>query len=192
MHEATPRAVQVSRTVITSEEVKKERDNQPDTITFEQVTQTATEILLRDGHHIPTVIADGSRGSLILQIADLARTHEGRMQQMAFIGIYTASQENAGPLRNVFFVSEGWMSRRDDGGDFSMPPSQDPNRHEVLIISGVEIASMQRSMEIFEMIRDASGELRELRDFSRTDNAEITGESPLLDAFVYGYLSAGK
>lgn len=90
------------------------------------------------------------------------------------------------------FVSEGWMSRRDDGGDFSTPPSKDPNRHEVLIISGVEIASKQTSMEIFEMIRDASGELRELRDFSHTDYEEITGESPLLDAFVYGYLSAAQ
>lgn len=102
MHEATPPAVQVSHTVTISEEVNKERDNQPDAITFEQVTQTATEILLQDGHHIPTVIVDGSRGSLILQIADLAHTHEGRMQQMAFLGIYAASQENAGPLRNVF------------------------------------------------------------------------------------------
>lgn len=108
---------------------------------------------------------------------------------MAVAGAYAANRESAGQLRSVFFISEGWMSRNDEQAPPELPPSKDPNRLEVLIISGVNVPTRQTTMVIFEMVRDENGVLGELRDFPAAREGETNAESPLLDVFVLGYLS---
>lgn len=154
---------------------------------FDQVIRLAQETLLRGGSHIPTVIVDGSEQQVIAQFSDLAPTHDGRVNQMFVAGAALAHGGSVGRVRRVFFISEGWMSVPHEGHLPDVPPSQDPNRKEVLVVTGYKLCTRQTKMALFEMVRDQEGVLRELRDFEPIEGGESRAESPLLEAFVRGF-----
>jgi hypothetical protein len=106
---------------------------------------------------------------------------------MFIAGTAVAREGDAGRLRHVFFVCEGWMSAAREGKLPERLPSQDPQRKEVLVISAIEVSSLQTEMALCEMVRDAQGELRELHDVDEPTGRRA--ESPLLEAFVLGYMS---
>src|SRR5262245_26421072 len=99
--------------------------------TLEAVAEMAEEVLLRDGMHVPTLIAEGEQNAVVLQIPDIADSHEERVSQMGLAGFAIAHGAQIGSLRQLFFVSEGWLSEMPKDAPFSTP-SQDPNRIEVL------------------------------------------------------------
>lgn len=167
----------------------KETVPQPVPMPFELVTLVAREMALRDGGHVPTLIIDGSDGPVFMLIDSLAPSHGERIEQMFFAGATLAREGHVGRLRQVFFISEAWLSTARDGSLPSIPPSQDPNRKEVLIISGYMPRTQQTNLALLEMIRDHDGALRELREFERFQNGEEDVKSPLLIAFVKGFFS---
>lgn len=167
--------------------MRKEWQPRPAPITFEQVTRLAQETLLRDGHHAPTLIIDGSARPVVVQIDGLAPTFEGRVQQMFVAGQALAREGGAGRLRNVYFVTEAWLSRAQEGKLPDVPPSQDPQRKEVLIVDGVEAKSHRPRVAIYEMVRDELGDLREIREFKLPDDSSASSDSPLLEAFLTGF-----
>ena len=156
---------------------------------FELVTLVAREMALRDGGHAPTLIIDGSNGPVFVQIDALAPSHSERLEQMFFAGTALAREGNVGRLLQVFFISEAWLSTARNGLPPASPPSQDPNRKEVLIISGYMPRTQQVNLALLEMIRDPDGTLRELREFEQFQNGEEGVRSPLLMAFVKGFFS---
>ena len=79
------------------------------------------------------------------------------------------------------------MSLAHDGHLPETPPSQDPQRKEVLVISSYEADTRQTRMALFEMVRDEKGILRQLLPFSDTEGRDEQAESPLLEVFVYGF-----
>jgi hypothetical protein len=160
-------------------------------MSFEQVTRRAKETTLRDGGHVPMVIAEGTRQHVMLQIAGLAPRHEARVRQLYIAGAVVARDGRVGRLRRVFFISEGWMSVAREGQLPEVPPTQDPQRKEVLVVSSYEVDFPLASMALFEMVRDGQGVLRELRDVGVTREGGEEAYSPLLEAFVYGFASAG-
>ena len=91
--------------------MREEWQPRPAPITFEQVTRLAQETLLRDGHHAPTLIINGSARPIILQFDELASMFEGRAQQMFIAGQALARDGSAGHLRSVYFVSEARLSQ---------------------------------------------------------------------------------
>lgn len=165
----------------------REQQPSPTPITFEQVTRLAQEVLLRDGHHLPTLIIDGSMRPIIMQIDGLASTFEGRIQQMLIAGQALASNGSAGRLRSIYFVSEAWLSEAQDGRLPDMLPSQDPQRKEVLIVNGLEVQSKQMRLAIYEMLRDEHGNLREIRPMRQPGDSQASTDSPLLRAFLAGF-----
>ncbi len=165
----------------------KEKEQPPTPLAFDQVIRMAKEMLLRDGYHTHTVIVDGSRQRLIAQFSELAPTHDGRVNQMFVAGAILADKGSAGRLRRVFFISEGWMSVPHEGHLPDVPPSQDPNRKEVLVITGYEPGARQTSIALFEMVRDTEGRLTELKEFQPAAGEGTVNESPLLTAFVAGF-----
>lgn len=167
--------------------MRRENEPRPAPITFEQVTHLAQEVLLRDGHHVPTLIVDGSVRPVIMQIDDLASTFEGGAQQMFIAGLALARDGSAGRLRSVYFVSEAWLSQLHEGKLPDIPPSQDPQRIEVLIVNGWEVRSQRIGLAIYEMVRDEQGSLREIREFALPDEAPTSSDSPLLRAFWAGF-----
>ena len=174
--------------------MRKERKQRPAPITFEQVTHLAQEVLLRDGHHVPTLIVDGTRNPIVIQMEVLAPTFEGRMQQMFVTGQALSYEGTAGKLRGVYFITEAWLSQARDGMLPGMRPSQDPQRKEVLIVSGLSgLIGHRRQVHlvIFEMRRDEQGALRELHDYTFPDDPELVADTPLLEAFLTGFWAQG-
>lgn len=142
---------------------------------------------MRDGYHAPTLIIDGSIRPVIVQIDGLAPTFEGRAQQMFVAGQALARDGGAGQLRSVYFVSEAWLSQAQDGRLPDVPPSQDPQRKEVLIVNGVEVKSHRARVAIYEMMRDEQENLREIREINLPDDSSTSSESRLLEAFLTGF-----
>ena len=116
------------------------------------------------------------------------------MHQMFVTGQALSYEGTAGRLRGVYFVTEAWLSQARDGVLPGMRPSQDPQRKEVLIVSGLSgLFSHRRQVHlaIFEMLRDEQGALRELRDYTFPDDPEAVADTPLLEAFLTGYWAQG-
>lgn len=163
-----------------------ERDKQPKPLTFESVVELSREILLAEGGHIPTVIAEGDSQTMVTQIPALAETHEGRAQQMFMLGFILAESGAMKKLDQVYLICEAWMSTPVEGKLSEVLPSEDPNRKEILIISNLKARERTGKVAIFEMLRDGVGELRELKQFEEHLTATRI-DSPLLAAFVDGF-----
>lgn len=174
--------------------MRKEWKQRPAPITFELVSRLAKESLLRQGSHPPTLIVDGFKNPIVIQIERLAPTYEARLQQMFVTGQALAHEGTAGRVRGVYFITEAWLSQARDGVLPGMRPSQDPQRKEVLIVSGLSgLIGHRRQVHlaIFEMLRDEQGGLRELRDYTFPDDPEAVADIPLLEAFLTGFGAQG-
>jgi hypothetical protein len=137
---------------------------------------------------VPTLIVEGSGGSVVGQVTDLPDTHEGRVRWMFSAGFALAQSGQVGLLRQVFFISEGWMSTAGADGTIEMPPSQDPNRQEVLFVSSLKVKERRTDLALFEMVRDGEGRLTELKRMQQPGEEEGGHmESPLPAAFVDGF-----
>jgi len=154
---------------------------------FEYLTQKAKEITLQDGNHVPVLIVEGSRGLAISQMREVPDTHGERLDLMRSLGQAAAMSGKFGQLRQVFFISEGWMSVASQEKPPNMRPSQDPNRKEVLIVSGLELKRQQKYLRIFEMVRNPSQRVVDLAELSPPHDKDGRIEIPLLDAFAQGF-----
>ncbi|MCA9903449.1 MAG: hypothetical protein KC547_06310 [Anaerolineae bacterium] len=163
----------------------QEQSNEP--LTMAAVSQEAREVLLREGQHLPTVIIDGLRKRVVMRLVGVPPNHTQRLAQMFAAGYQLAEQVDLGGLRQVFHISEAWLSRAQPGEALALPPSQDPQRHEVLVISQLDIVNRQVQLAAFEMLRDADGQLSELRVSDMGDTEGKPEDAPLLVAFVAGY-----
>jgi hypothetical protein len=137
----------------------KENGNRPTPLTPEQVIDQAKETILQDGEHVPTIIADGSQRWVVIPIPEMGHTHDERRVQMFAAGFVLGHSRRLGMLRQVFFVSEGWLSLAEGKGLPKMLPSEDPKRREVLFVSSLKLPDRKADMVVFEMIRDSKGEL---------------------------------
>ena len=161
---------------------------QPARVTLDEVVQQAVETLLLQGQHVPTIIAEGDLNVLLLAIADMGQTFEERRLQMALAGFAMAHRAQIGSLRQVFFISEAWMSTGSKDTRPFRQPSQDPNRKEVLTIANQDVLEQKTRLILFEMLRDTDGHLREVREHQGlATGTDVTAESPLLEAFVDGF-----
>lgn len=166
--------------------MNKDREPQSEPRTIEQVAQIARENMLRDGYHVPMVLAEGSRQEVVMQIAEIGKTFAERERQMVQAGFALAQTGVVGILHQVFYVGEGWMSVGERGQEPHYPPSQDPTRKEVLLIMSFNAQTGQSDGRVWEMVRDATGKLVDVVAFEELEKG--TGaESPLLVAFVAGF-----
>ncbi len=158
-------------------------------LTLELVARHATEIALRDGSHQPTLIVESDQNqSGILQFGIMPGTFAEREQQMFTAGFVFSRRGEVGALKQVFFITEGWMSLLENDQTPEMRPSEDPKRKEVLLISQMNTQNHQQDMVIYEMLRDDAGALQDLLEFKvEGESGEEHMESPLLEAFVLGY-----
>ena len=168
---------------------REQRD--PDHITFEEVISNATEVMLHEGQHLPMVIMDATNNILVSQIPDMPATHGERVEFMHFLGQVAAKSGRVDRLHQVFMVSEGWMRDTRDDSQSELPPSRDPKRKEVLIISAIQVKERKKRLELLEIVRDTNGRVIGLEEFMpRGEKQEETVEIPLLEAFVQGFQTA--
>lgn len=167
-------------------------ENRPP-LTLEEVVRMARESTLQHGGHLPLLMVEGDRKTAMLQIAEMAETHEGHAQQLFIAGLLLADSAKIGVLKQVFFITEGWLSVLEDGQRLDRPPSKDPNRLEVVTVSALDVTTGQTQLALLEMKRDDQGALRGLETYSgHTTGPETRAESPLLDAFVLGFLGLSQ
>jgi len=166
--------------------MKKEKD-QEQPLSIQQIASLAKEVALRDGRHVPTLIAEGSRREVLIQFTKFGNTFEERQKQLTYTGYILAQDARLGLLRQAFFIGEGWMVGSEENKSPNVPPSQHPKRKEVLTVSGLTVASHQVGMVVYEMIRDDTGQLTELKTFASSSDESVSAQSPLLEALVLGY-----
>lgn len=156
-------------------------------LTMEVVSQEAREVLLREGQHLPTVIVEGIQKTIVMRLIGVPPTHDQRLAQMFSAGYQLGARVDLGGVRQIFHISEAWLSRVQPGEALELPPSQDPQRHEVLVISQLDVINRQVQLAAFEMLRDASGELNEVHVSDMGDTEGKPEDVPLLVAFIAGY-----
>lgn len=152
----------------------------------DKITRLACEAALRDGGYVPTVFARGTKKSAMGRIEDMPGTHEARVQRLFQAGMELRQEGHLGLLVQVIFISQAWLRVRQPG-DVSMRPSADPARLEVLMVAGLSLPEDSASLTIFEMVRE-DDKVVDLREFRRQDSRDTEIHSPLLDAFVAGFV----
>ena len=151
------------------------------------IAEMAKENLLRHGSHSPTVIAVGDGGKGIGQLEGALDSHEERLQAMWALGAIFRRKKDLGQLRQIYFVSEGWLSDVRKSGAKLMQPSLDPNRIEVLVVSELDLRNSKTNMLPFEIVRDVNRKLVEIKPYDAGDAKGGETKSTLLEAFVLGY-----
>ena len=160
-------------------------------ITLEEIISNAKEIMLREGKHVPVLIVEGGKSLLAGQIPDMPPTHGERVELMRFLGQVAAKSGRIDQLKQVFMVTEGWMSEPSADIPTRIRPSEDPHRKEVLIISAIQVNNHKKQIEVFEVIRDDDEQVVSLEKFLPEEKKEDDlVEVPLLDAFVQGFQTA--
>src|SRR5687767_4584811 len=88
------------------------------------------------------------------QIHYMPPTHGERVQLMHHLGQSIAKSGQVNQIQQVFMVHEGWMSVASDDKPVHLPPSQDPQRKEVLIVSAIQPNERKKQTRVFEIMRD--------------------------------------
>ena len=157
-------------------------------ISFDEIASNAKEHVLQSGEHLPTLILEADNKIVVGQIPDMPESHGERIELMRILGETAARSGKVNQLQQVFMISEGWMRMAANGKEPEMPPSMDPERKEVLIISLRNVRENSKQIKLFEMIRDQNDQVIDLNEI--VPNEKINDESvevPLLDAFVRGF-----
>ena len=111
-----------------------EHEPQPVHLTFKQVTESAKEHLLARGNHPPLLVLEGDADTIGVDL-DFPSEADRRQELLYVIGLGVAYTGVVGALRQIFLVSEAWMSHVEPGQRTALMPSEDPKRREILIIA---------------------------------------------------------
>lgn len=153
---------------------------------FNEIARNAQEVTLRDGYHLPTIIAESADNSIIVQIEGIGATHEERLYQLFVVGLKVAESGEISVLQQAFFIMEAWLSLLRRGNIPQQLPSEDPQRKEALVVSGVQIADHRMDVIVFEMVRDGRGHLTDLQEM-HPHHPVVEADNPMLIAFVRGF-----
>ncbi len=158
-------------------------------LTLADIVSLGQETTLANGGHVPAIIVEGSHQTVAVALDTVGSTLMNRQEQMLFAGLALAITREVGALQQVFFISEGWMSVAEPNQPIATLPSQDPQRKEVLMVSGLALPTHTAEIIIFEMKRDDARKLTALEK-AQTALPETEGrvEAPLLEAFAIGFL----
>lgn len=166
--------------------MSKEKHPSEPSLHLKDIVRLAEEVLMRDGGHLTTLIVEGASDTLVTQLPDLPGEPEVRQSLLFQVGALLARDFDLGRLRQVFMITEGWLSLRQEGKPPIDRPSQDPERKEVLVVAAIFPPSGRQAVELRGMIRNAQGELIEVTQLDKPEGA-TEAENPLLEAFVAGY-----
>ncbi len=145
------------------------------------IVAQAKSWVLRYGSHPTILLVQGTKENRYIYLPDFP--NEQKVEFLFGVGKRTAELGNVGSLNKLFLVMEAWQGR-----SINIPPSQDPNRIEVLLVSCLDLRTREQRVTCLEYIRDAKGILREIKDMVLPDGQTVAkAESPLLPAFVAGY-----
>jgi hypothetical protein len=182
---------------MTKEELKKE---------VEAISKSGLEIYEKDKELIPTMfvvfkgLGEGKKDEKALAVVPLITKDSSEKREFVFgLGRSVNSQIRpaitkdsghvVGDVECIMMASEAWYSEVKDkkpDEDFT-PPSQDPNRKEMLIFSGMN--EYREVVAIAYKIEEKDGEKKAIEMImSESKSSESSLEAPLLSAFWDGYM----
>lgn len=156
---------------------------------LETISRIAKETTMANGFHAPTLIVIGGSKLEIIQIPFDGVEAEARHSLMKVMGMAMGTEKRMGELRKLFLVTEGWFGQPENPDKELIPPSEDPNRVEALIIAMLDIQSGRAEMDLFEMQRGPDGDLGKLVSIDLGGDDGQT-RAYLLEKFAEGYHSA--
>lgn len=159
---------------------------------MELIVKTAKASAIDHGHQDPMMLVHGKKQGTMVGFGNIPENHKDKMELMLKTGVAVGEhKETFGELVSVYFISEAWASgfQGEPPKDF-VRPSLDPDRKEILLVMGKRLDTDENEFGAFEMIKDKEGKLVDFKDYA-ADKGKITkSESPLLDAFLFGYKKA--
>ena len=138
--------------------------------------------MYRHGGISPTLYVCGTRQTVSIPMPE-AENAVGRVEQMINAAIQLAQSGNVGDIDLVILVTEAWVSPARQ--PFTIQPSKDPNRCEVLVISALDGVTKAQKLLLYACIREQNGVVTDLKPLPVPAN--VTVEGPLLRAFLAGY-----
>ena len=154
-------------------------------MTITDVAAIAKRVMLEQGKHAPMLVVEGTGMNGIVELGTLPGDYPGKHDAMMMAGFSVAKEGKAGELKQLFFVSEAWISQGEDGKPPQTRPSEDPNRREVLVIGSVRLPERREELMVYALSRNERGEFVGLDELP-----ELAGGSPrsfLLDSFLKGF-----
>jgi hypothetical protein len=138
--------------------------------------------VLKFGKHPPVLFVHGQKKKVFFELS-AGSDHQERVEVMTRTAIQLAKNDDLGELESVIFVCEGWASPPRTP---MVMPSQDPNREEVLIITGFDVRTKTQTAEVYAMVRDYKHAIVDLKPVFLPKEGQAVA-SDLLPSFVAGY-----
>lgn len=156
-------------------------------LTLDGVSELARKTILRDGYHAPILIVEGTDERLLIPVEEFPDTAEGRIYTLYSLGRQVKRERPIGSLKQVFLITEAWISIGADQSRLVVPPSQDPNRLEVLLIGRTDVAASTHEIRLLEVVRNAADKVSRVKNRTPSVNENMRVESPLMQAFIAAY-----
>lgn len=155
----------------------------------DRLTTTARDVLLRDGHHVATLLLFGNEEkaaviALNMPLGDVGAEREATFRQLGeHLG--NQLQHELGSLEAVLHVSEAWRRTVAHGETRQYAHLEnDPQREEVLVITAYSPRSHETLFVSLAMHRDSEGTLIAVDE---TATPLRGGRAYLLEAFCAGW-----
>jgi len=155
---------------------------------IDTLAQQAVDILLQSGSHEPLLFIFTLLENIAAPIAYMPDSTDAKQMVMKVIAQEARKQCKSRALTDIFMVTEAWMLKTDKGEDAlgDRRVSEHPDRVEVLIVTHLNVRQNKSGMRIYEMKRDAKGELVEIVGGGVSNDPQEV-RSYLLEAFVAGW-----
>ncbi len=156
------------------------------------ITDHAKEFLLKHGKHPPVVFVEmeGDESPYILPFANFPFNRTEEREQALFqaarhFALKMRRQLKGKKVMALAFAIEAWGRKQKPGTPY-IRPTNAPDRVEILAVTMLDVASMETTASIYEMVR-AGGSL-DLVTLGEPDKAK----SSLLSAFLTGIQTASQ
>ena|SRR3990167_8787381 len=153
---------------------------------LKMVSDTVQATFKKQGQYYPMLHVFGTKKEGLVLMADFPAEHEDKLKAMLMAGYKVGHEGKLGDLESFYFISEAWSEKvteaQKESGNYTRP-SLDPNRQEILFIIGKDLVAKKTQSKIFEIVRHNKKADLKVKKSTRPDSIE----SPLLDAFEYGY-----
>ena len=138
--------------------------------------------MYRHGGMTPTLIVCGTRKTVSFLMPE-SEHRNARAEQLIRLATQLAHSRTVGEIDLVVLVTQAWASPA--RLPFTIQPSKDPNRCEVLVVSAPDGVTKEQQLLLYACIREANGVVADLKPLSVP--ALVKVEGPLLRAFLTGY-----
>ena len=148
----------------------------------DDILGVAKEAVLRFGGFKPSLFVEGTSGKMYTHLP-FGETNDERAQIMTEAGIKLAKSGKLGDVERVIFVTEAWVG---PARERYVPPSQDPDRMEVLLFNMLDAKTNAQYLEMYSCVRNGKREITDLKLVPMPEDGK-TVDGNLLPAFLSGF-----